>query len=106
MERAPHQDRRPTASPPTPLCSPREGTTLGGTGRVEVNPEAKYAFGRDRAAVPLLRRNPWLSGPPGRDGPGRDDFPCLPSRAPFRWLYLDRAFDMEFAGGLVGVRQD
>jgi hypothetical protein len=51
-----------------------------------VSPEAKYAFGRDGGAVPPLRRNPWLSGPPGRHGPGRDDFPCLPSRAPFRWL--------------------
>jgi Domain of unknown function (DUF4419) len=28
------------------------------------------------------------------------------SNAPFRWDYLDRTFDMEFLGGLVGVAQD
>jgi hypothetical protein len=72
-----------------------------------VNPGAKYAhFSGRRAAVPPLGRNPWLGAKPGRDGPGRDDFPALPARAPFRWLYLEQAFEMEFVGGLVGVRQD
>jgi hypothetical protein len=28
------------------------------------------------------------------------------SKAPFRWSYLDRRFDMEFLGGFVGVAQD
>jgi len=28
------------------------------------------------------------------------------SKAPFRWDYLDRSFDMEFLGGFVGVAQD
>ena len=34
---------------------------------------------------------------------------CLPSglsKAPFRWHYLDRSFDMEFLGGFLGVAQD
>jgi hypothetical protein len=72
-----------------------------------VNPEAKYArFGKGGAAPPPLHRNPWLGTPPGRHGPGRDDFPALPARAPFGWRYLEEVFDMEFVGGLVGVRQD
>jgi hypothetical protein len=66
-----------------------------------VNPEAKYA----RRGHPLCR-NPWLGVRQGHRGPGRDDFPGLPSRAPFRWLYFDRVFEMEFVGGLIGVRQD
>ena len=28
------------------------------------------------------------------------------SKAPFRWNYLERSFDMEFLGGFVGVAQD
>jgi hypothetical protein len=39
-------------------------------------------------------------------GPGLDRFPWLPARAPFRWEYLQQVFNMEFVGGLVGVRQD
>src|SRR5262245_58191600 len=72
-----------------------------------VNPEAKrYArWGGGGVAVPALCRNPWI-GRSGKGGPGRDDFPALPARAPFRWHYLDRVFAMEFVGGLVGVRQD
>ena len=56
---------------------------------------------------PPLLRNPWL-GVRGlrRDGPGRDDFPYLPARAPFKWVYLGQVFPMEFVGGLVGVRQE
>jgi Domain of unknown function (DUF4419) len=33
-------------------------------------------------------------------------FPSGLSKAPFRWDYLDRSFDMEFLGGFVGVAQD
>jgi hypothetical protein len=33
-------------------------------------------------------------------------FPRGLSKAPFRWDYLDRSFDMEFLGGFVGVAQD
>jgi hypothetical protein len=28
------------------------------------------------------------------------------SKSPFRWLYLDKTFDMDFLGGFVGVAQD
>jgi hypothetical protein len=71
------------------------------------NPEAKYArlYGHRNAAAPL-RPNPWLSVPPSHHGPGRDDFPCLPAKAPFIWKYLDRDFEMEFVGGLIGIAQE
>lgn len=71
------------------------------------NPEAKYArlFGRDSTAAPL-RPNPWLSAPPSNDSPGRDDFPCLPARAPFLWKYLGSTYEMEFVGGLIGIAQE
>lgn len=68
--------------------------------------ELRQRLGDDLRA-PRMIRNPWL-GITGlrRDGPGRDDFPCLPSVAPFKWVYLGREFPMQFVGGLVGVRQD
>jgi hypothetical protein len=34
------------------------------------------------------------------------DLPSGLSKAPFRWNFLDRSFDMEFLGGFVGVAQD
>jgi hypothetical protein len=34
------------------------------------------------------------------------DLPSGLSKAPFRWNFLDRSFDMEFLGGFVGVGQD
>jgi hypothetical protein len=40
------------------------------------------------------------------DGPTIEDFPGGLSRAPFRWHYLEKTFDMEFLGGFVGVAQD
>lgn len=57
--------------------------------------------------APPLIQNPWL-GTTGlrRGGPGRDDFPCLPSSAPFKWVHLGRELPMRFVGGLMGVRQD
>ncbi len=39
-------------------------------------------------------------------GPRLADIPFRMSKAPFRWDYLDRSFDMEFLGGFVGVAQD
>ena len=39
-------------------------------------------------------------------GFGMSTFPSGLSKAPFRWNYLDRFFDMEFLGGFVGVAQD
>lgn len=61
----------------------------------------------EEAAGPKLLRNPWL-GLTGlrHEGPGRDDFPRSPSRAPFKWVHYDRVFPMQFVGGLVGVRQE
>jgi hypothetical protein len=41
---------------------------------------------------------------PGLPTIGR--FPGGLSKAPFRWQYLGRSFDMEFLGGFVGVGQD
>lgn len=35
-----------------------------------------------------------------------DRLPAGLARVPFRWDYLDRAFDMEFLCGFVGVSQD
>ncbi|MEO7589828.1 MAG: DUF4419 domain-containing protein, partial [Byssovorax sp.] len=59
------------------------------------------------ARAPRMIRNRWL-GLSGlwHEGPGRDDFPRLPSRAPFKWIYLGQEFPMQFIGGLVGVRQE
>ena len=39
-------------------------------------------------------------------GPRPAEIPSGMSKAPFRWDYLDRCFDMEFLGGFVGVAQD
>jgi hypothetical protein len=39
-------------------------------------------------------------------GPTVEELPSGLSKAPFRWDYLDRSFDMEFLGGFVGVSQD
>jgi len=39
-------------------------------------------------------------------GPTIEQLPGGLSRAPFRWNYLERPFDMEFLGGFVGVAQD
>ncbi len=70
------------------------------------NPAAKYARYTGKADAPPYRRNPHVGGAAGRHGPSRDDFPSLPAKAPFLWQYLGTPFDMEFIGGLVGVRQD
>jgi hypothetical protein len=40
------------------------------------------------------------------EGPTTEQFPSGLSKAPFRWNYFDRSFDMEFLGGFVGVAQD
>src|SRR5262249_35748105 len=39
-------------------------------------------------------------------GPTIESLPGGLSKAPFRWEYLDKTFDMEFLGGFVGVAQD
>ncbi len=42
----------------------------------------------------------------GWDGPTLSSLPGGMSKAPFRWEYRDRSFDMEFLGGFVGVSQN
>jgi tetratricopeptide (TPR) repeat protein len=71
------------------------------------NPEAKFARldGRPSTAA-SLRPNPWIAVSPSNHGPGRDDFPCLPAKAPFLWNYLGTAYEMEFIGGLIGIQQN
>jgi hypothetical protein len=65
-----------------------------------------YLIGGGSADRPF-RRNEWLDRAISRDcGPGLEHFPHLPARAPFSWKYYEREFDMEFVGGLIGVRQD
>jgi hypothetical protein len=55
---------------------------------------------------PSILRNRWLGSAQNHNGPGRGDFPCLPSKAPFKWIYRDKTFDMSFVGGLIGMQQD
>jgi len=71
------------------------------------NREAKWAQQSGVPSdAPSVIRNPWLGSTRNDDGPRRSDFPCLPSKAPFKWFYLDETFDMSFVGGLIGMRQD
>ena len=53
-----------------------------------------------------LKQNEFL----GFELPGRmlelAEFPARPARAPFIWRVRDREFQMEFSGGMFGVRQD
>ncbi len=52
-------------------------------------------------------RNPWMNRPLSfGSGPAPGRFPRLPARAPFRWNYRETNYDMEFVGGLIGIRQD
>lgn len=71
------------------------------------NPEARLAWrcGRPTSA-PAVVVNRWIGEPPARYGPGRDEFPSLPAKAPFTWNYHGTEFEMEFIGGLIGVSQD
>jgi len=71
------------------------------------NPMKHIRFVGQTTPNPPIRRNPWLERPPSfRDGPGRDAFPGLPSKAPFLWRYLGTNYEMEFIGGLMGIAQD
>jgi hypothetical protein len=71
------------------------------------NCAAKWVQRSGKASdAPSVLRNPWLGSARNHKGPGRADFPCLPSKAPFKWFYLDKTFDMSFVGGLIGMRQE
>ncbi len=56
----------------------------------------------------MLKRMLYPAEKPHWETPGFSvgSFPGGLSKAPFRWDYLDRSFDMEFLGGFVGVAQD
>ena len=71
------------------------------------NPAAGWSRLPGEASDPRsVYRNPWLGSEHVHDGPGRDAFPGLPSKAPFKWFYFDEKFDMSFVGGLIGMRQE
>jgi len=68
------------------------------------NPDTKWGIRTGVAPLgPPLIRNPWMKHPGLREGPGRGDFPCMPSVAPVRWEYYLSTLEMEFIGGLIGV---
>jgi hypothetical protein len=59
--------------------------------------------------IPRRGRDEDLGQDNGRDdpcGPTVADLPSGLSKAPFRWNYLGRFFDMELLGGFVGVAQN
>ncbi len=54
-----------------------------------------------------FRRNPWIGLEPSRvSGPIFDHFPHLPAKVPFLWDYKRTKYQMEFIGGLIGIKQD
>ncbi len=85
-----------------------------------------FPYLKDWGTGQATMRNPWLTEESQRlpmddgdeddgdvvepevdpDGPTIERLPGGLSVAPFRWEYRDRAFDMEFLGGFVGVAQD
>jgi hypothetical protein len=73
-----------------------------------LNRRAKYEQNyHGTTTEPLYLRNPWLDSNQERRGPARDDFPNLPSKVPFKWIYYVKIiYDMEFIAGLIGVSQD
>jgi hypothetical protein len=71
------------------------------------NPVAKFSRKITKDFTePSLRRNRWLGMTGSKGGPGRDEFPSLPAKAPFLWKHLGNDFEMEFIGGLIGIRQE
>ncbi len=74
-----------------------------GTGRASV--PVGVLFGDEKE---MVERMLYPGEEPQWDTPGFTvpSFPSGLSKAPFRWNYLDRSFDIEFLGGFVGVAQD
>ena len=63
------------------------------------------------AALPdslaTFQRNPWIELKPSTvSGPIVDHFPHLPAKVPFVWGYERNKYQMEFIGGLIGIKQD
>jgi hypothetical protein len=72
-----------------------------------------FPYLKDGRTGRATRRNRWLDEIGGEErgsdeayGPMIGNFPGGLSKAPFRWEYLEKTFDMEFLGGFVGVSQD
>jgi hypothetical protein len=66
-------------------------------------------FPGERQPAASFCRNPWMTRSPScGNGPAPDRFPRLPARAPLLWKYYPHGkdYEMEFIGGLMGVRQD
>jgi hypothetical protein len=74
------------------------------TGRASV-PIEEFFRGGGRGVEQMLY--PGEEACPGfAHGPTIESLPGGLSKAPFRWHYLEKTFDMEFLGGFVGVAQD
>lgn len=72
-----------------------------------LNPITREFLPGERQPPPSFCRNPWMNRPLSHgDGPAPNRFPRLPARAPFLWNYFETEYEMEFIGGLMGVRQD
>ena len=63
--------------------------------------------GAQSDSVATFRRNPWVEIKPSTvNGPKIDHFPHLPAKAPFVWEFMTTKYQMEFIGGLIGIKQD
>ena len=59
-----------------------------------------------RSRIALLSRTPRISPPLSPSvGPEPNQIPAPTAKAPFKWKYLGKECDMEFIGGLLGIRQ-
>jgi hypothetical protein len=74
------------------------------TGRASIPIEGFFGTGRDSLDEMLSPCEATCHG--FAHGPTLASLPGGLSKAPFRWQYLDKTFDMEFLGGFVGVAQD
>jgi hypothetical protein len=73
------------------------------TGRTSVPSSVLFDGDQERQEIVFyLREHP----PEMMPGWSITALPCGLSKAPFRWDYHNRAYDMEFFGGFVGVAQD
>ena len=97
-----------------PLLEPRtDDPDLDDALDEAVEDDSEYLVGAWLKPIPRSGRNKNQSNEDDREdlevyliGPRLADLPSGMSKAPFRWAYLDRSFDMEFLGGFVGVSQD
>jgi hypothetical protein len=57
----------------------------------------------DSGSTRVKKRNPSLNSEEIKQ---LSLFPTMPSKAPFKWLYYDRTYNMEFVAGLLGISQN